>query len=78
MQLQHQDFFKAQLEQHKKDLKNLRLSYQRKCEQIQVKYSNVVNNAKNFGTAFIQRLDKQEQEYNRELEDQVTQLKEEI
>lgn len=46
-------------------------AYQEKCEKIQVKYSSVVDNAKNFGNAFIQRLDKEDQEHEMELEDQV-------
>jgi hypothetical protein len=36
-----------------------------------VKYSNVVDNAKNFGNAFIQRLDKEDQEHEMELDDQM-------
>lgn len=45
--------------------------YQEKCERIQVKYSTVVDNAKNFGNAFIQRLDKEDQEHEIELEEQM-------
>ena len=36
-----------------------------------MKYSNVVDNAKNFGNAFIQRLDKEDQEHEMELDEQM-------
>ena len=36
-----------------------------------MKYSNVVDNAKNYGTAFIQRLEKEDAEYEKEIADQM-------
>ena len=59
------------LTQHKDDLKKLKMNFYEKCQKVQVKYSNVVDNAKNYGTAFIQRLEKEDAEYEKEIDDQM-------
>ena len=46
-------------------------TFQEKCEKIQLKYSSVVDKAKSYGNAFIQRLDKQDAEHEKDLDIQV-------
>jgi len=43
-----------------------------------VKYSNVIDDAKNYGNAFIKSLEKQEEENEKELEDKIKELNDEI
>ena len=43
-----------------------------------MKYSNVVDNTKNFGNAFITRLENQDIEYEKEIDEKIKELKEEI
>lgn len=66
------------LKKHKDDLQKLKNQFQSKCEKIQIRFSNVVESAKNFGNAFIQRLDKQDLEHEKELDESVKQLQQEI
>lgn len=46
------------LEKHNAEIQGLKSRFYEKCQKVQVKYSNVVDNAKNFGNAFITRLEK--------------------
>lgn len=42
--------------QHKENLKKIKLEFYEKCRLVQAKYSNVVDNAKNYGQGFITKL----------------------
>ncbi|EAR86922.2 WD domain, G-beta repeat protein (macronuclear) [Tetrahymena thermophila SB210] len=74
----HKDDLQNLLNQHKEDLKKLKMNFYEKCQKIQVKYSNVVDNTKNFGNAFITRLENQDVEYEKEIDEKIKELKEEI
>ncbi|CAK83220.1 unnamed protein product (macronuclear) [Paramecium tetraurelia] len=78
VQEQHKNDLQSLLEQHKQELKQMKLQFYEKCRKVQVKYSSVVDNAKNYGTAFIQRLEKEEAEYEKEIDEQIKDLENQI
>lgn len=49
----------------------LKNDYKEKCEKLQGKLSKLVDSARNFGNAFIARLDKEDLEREKDLDEEM-------
>ena len=49
----------------------LKNEYKEKCEKLQGKLSKLVDSARNFGNAFITRLDKEDLEREKDLDEEM-------
>lgn len=59
-------------------MKQTKFDFYEKCHQLQIKYSNFLNQSKKHSEEFASQLNKKEKEYEREIEMEIKSKKEEI
>jgi hypothetical protein len=71
---EHQQRLSKMALNHRKELESIKQKYQQKCEQVQTKYNGVVDQAKSYGTYFMQKLEKNEVDCEKENEEKTKEL----